>query len=350
MRKKRKAVPEGTAKFREETSKKSSEWLGQPAAKAYLGPRRGPRKWFFAVQQKWRGAVCGRIFVAWHVPCASISMSNRFTGLLGPTVVLIALLGFGVAGRAQTSAAPDPGAACRAAIAVAERERAIPTGLLQAIGRVESGRRDPVTGAFAPWPWTINAEGRGMFFPSREAAIAEVRQLQARGVRIIDTGCMQVNLYHHPNAFPALEQAFDPLSNARYAAQFLTELRATSGDWARAAGHYHSQTPERAEPYRARVLAAWAGEQGRPPGDPTAEAALLARFAAGGSGPLSLANRADRAQLIPLAPGAAGRGRGLDAYRAAPIMAIGQAPAAPTPAQPRTMPARGPWMFFRRPT
>ena len=52
MLKKRKAVPEGTAKFREETSKKGSERLGQPAAKAYLGPRRGPRKRFFAVQQK----------------------------------------------------------------------------------------------------------------------------------------------------------------------------------------------------------------------------------------------------------------------------------------------------------
>lgn len=254
-------------------------------------------------------------------------------------------LGFAPTGRAQ-SPPPEPGAACRAAIATAERERAVPAGLLQAIGRVESGRRDPQTGAFAPWPWTINAEGRGSYFPSREAAIAEVRQLQARGVRLIDIGCMQVNLHHHPNAFPSLDQAFDPLANARYAAQFLTELRAAGGDWVRAAGHYHSQTPERAEPYRARVVAAWAAEQGRPPGDPAAEAALLARFATG-SGPPSLANRADRAQVIPLAPGATGQGRGLDAYRAAPIMAIGRAAPAPPPA--RVTPARAPWSFFRRP-
>ncbi|MBW6398801.1 transglycosylase SLT domain-containing protein [Roseomonas sp. HJA6] len=223
----------------------------------------------------------------------------------------------------------------------------MPAGLLQAIGRVESGRRDPVTGQFGPWPWTINAEGRGMFFPTREAAIAEVRQLQARGVRLIDVGCMQVNLYHHPNAFPGLDQAFDPLTNARYAAQFLSELQASTQDWARAAGHYHSQTPERAEPYRARVLQAWAGEQGRPPGDPAAEAALLARFAAGGSGPLSLANRAERAQVIPLAPGAAGQGRGLDAYRAAPIMAIGRVAPAPQPV--RNSPAPSRVLFFRRP-
>ena len=253
---------------------------------------------------------------------------------------LVPLAGFAAVAGAQTAPPPDPGAACRAAIARAERDRGIPAGLLQAIGRVESGRRDPATGHFAPWPWTINAEGRGMFFPTREAAIAEVRQLQARGVRLIDVGCMQVNLHHHPNAFPGLEQAFDPLANARYAAQFLSELRGAGGDWARAAGHYHSQTPERAEPYRARVLSAWAGEQGRPPGDPAAEAALLARFAAG---PPGLANRADRAQVIPLAAGAAGQGRGLDAYRAAPIMMIGR------PAQ--VAPARAsPMMFFRRPT
>ena len=85
-------------------------------------------------------------------------------------------------GLATPAAAPDPSFACRAAIAVAEREQGIPSGLLQAIGRVESGRRDPATGRFAPWPWTINAEGRGMYFPTREAAIAEVRQLQARGM------------------------------------------------------------------------------------------------------------------------------------------------------------------------
>lgn len=269
-------------------------------------------------------------------------MTNRTIAILGPFTVLFGLLGFGTVGQAQPLPSADATAACRAAIAMAERERAVPAGLLQAIGRVESGRRDPATGQFAPWPWTINAEGRGMFFPTREAAIAEVRQLQSRGIRIIDIGCMQVNLHHHPNAFPTLEQAFDPLANARYAAQFLTELRAASGDWARATGHYHSQTPERAEPYRARVLSAWAGEQGRPPGDPAAVAALLARVAAGGAGPSGLANRADRAQVIPLAAGAAGQGRGLDAYRAAPIMAIGRAvPAAPVRGSPMA--------FFRRP-
>jgi hypothetical protein len=206
---------------------------------------------------------------------------------------------------------------------------------LQAIGRVESGRRDPETGHFAPWPWTINAEGEGKYFPTREAAIAHVRQLQARGVRIIDVGCMQVNLHHHPNAFASLEQAFDPLTNARYAARFLTELNGGRADWRQAAGHYHSQTPERAGPYREKVLAAWE-QEARNAGDSSAEALALARLRAGwgsaalaSAGGISLSNRAERAQIIPL-PGGNGRGfaaegspgRGLDAYRAAPIRAL----------------------------
>jgi hypothetical protein len=190
-----------------------------------------------------------------------------------------------------------------------------------------------------------------MYFPTREAAIAEVRQLQARGVRIIDVGCMQVNLHHHPNAFPTLEQAFDPLTNARYAARFLTELNSSRNDWARSAGHYHSQTPERAEPYRTRVLAAWAQEQNRPAGDTTAEAMALAALGAA-RGATGLEQGGGRARIIPLAAGnaGAGQGRGLDAYRSAPIMIVGRAPAPAPAAQPAVNipPPRGPFAFFRR--
>ena len=271
---------------------------------------------------------------------------GRWTRSLGTWLFLVLAVPAGA-----TPTQPDPGLACRGAIGAAEREAGIPAGLLQAIGRVESGRRDPATGRITPWPWTINAEGRGMYFPTREAAIAEVRQLQARGVRIIDVGCMQVNLHHHPHAFPTLEQAFDPLANARYAARFLTELQSTRNDWARAAGHYHSQTPERADPYRARVLAAWAQEQNGPGGDAAAEAMALAALA-GARGALGLANGADRARIIPMQAGAggAGQGRGLDAYRAAPIMMVGRPAAAapvPTPAV-NIPPPRGPFAFFRR--
>jgi hypothetical protein len=213
----------------------------------------------------------------------------------------------------------EQGQLCRAAIAQAERERGIPPRLLAAIGRVESGRRDPQTGVTQPWPWAINAEGRGSFFPDKAAAIAAVRALQADGMRSIDIGCLQINLRHHPQAFASLEEAFDPLANARYGARFLAELQATRGDWMQAAGSYHSQTPGFAEPYRARVAAAWLAEQGMPAAPPTA----LAAAAVPGGGAM-LGNGAERAPLLPAAPGA---GRGLDAYRAAPIPLAGRPPA-----------------------
>lgn len=155
-----------------------------------------------------------------------------------------------------------PGLQCRAAILAAERAAALPPQLMAAIARVESGRVDR-QGVVHPWPWTINAEGAGQYFETKEAALAAVRALQARGVQSIDVGCMQVNLAHHPHAFASLEQAFDPAANATYAARFLTELYATTRDWTRATAFYHSQTPERGELYQRRVAAVWPEEQKR---------------------------------------------------------------------------------------
>ena len=146
---------------------------------------------------------------------------------------------------------------CRAAIAGAERAGRVADKLMAAIGIVESGRRDPRTGQVGPWPWTINAEGAGQFFETKEQAIAAVQALQARGVRSIDVGCMQINLMYHPTAFATLEAAFDPVTNARYAARFLKALFARTADWSSAAAAYHSAVPERAEIYAQRVMAAW---------------------------------------------------------------------------------------------
>lgn len=226
------------------------------------------------------------------------------------------------AALAQPAPTADPTLQCRAAIARAELDAQIPPGLLQAIGRVESGRRNPETGAAGPWPWTINAEGRGHFFPDKAAAIAAVRELQGRGVRVIDVGCMQVNLHHHPRAFASLEEAFDPVSNARYAAQFLTQLHAARNDWMTAAGHYHSHTPDLAQAYRGRVQAAWPAAQARNAEDRALAGMNFAqqRGLAPPSSP-SLSNREERAQLLP---SAGGGGRGLDAYRANPIPVTGR--------------------------
>src|SRR5436190_23421065 len=76
-----------------------------------------------------------------------------------------------------------------------ETKHRIPRGLLHAISKAESGRKDD-TGRIVPWPWTINAQGQGYFFPTKEAAITAVQEMQAKGIESIDVGCMQINLYH----------------------------------------------------------------------------------------------------------------------------------------------------------
>ncbi len=167
------------------------------------------------------------------------------------TIAVFALLLAVVPAWAETA---SPFADCEAAIAAAERAPRIPDKLMPAISRVESGRLDPVSKRVRAWPWTINVEGTGFFFDAKEQAVAAVRALQARGVRSIDVGCMQVNLMHHPTAFASLDDAFEPTVNARYAAQFLMALYRQTGDWNLATANYHSADADRGEDYQRRVF------------------------------------------------------------------------------------------------
>lgn len=164
----------------------------------------------------------------------------------------------------ENSAGParlDDWGRCAAHTAAAEEILGLPPHLLLSIAKAESGRVTPDRRAVSAWPWTVMAEGRGRYLPSREAAIAEVHNLQARGVRNIDVGCMQINLRWHPQAFESLEQAFDPAFNVAYGAVFLADLHDRLGSWTDAVGRYHSATPAYSARYRARVLELWDRER-----------------------------------------------------------------------------------------
>jgi hypothetical protein len=203
-------------------------------------------------------------------------VSFRRTGLVATGLALAASLILTLpmrpGGAASTAAIGAQGIDpawkyCRAEIAKVERAQSIPAHLLAAISVVESGRQAPgsgkARGEISAWPWTVMAEGKGRYLPSKAAAIAEVEKLRARGVRNIDVGCMQVNLQYHPDAFADLEEAFDPAANVAYAAEFLTRLRQDKGSWSKAVAHYHSATPARHVVYRAKVFAAWRDERRR---------------------------------------------------------------------------------------
>jgi hypothetical protein len=151
----------------------------------------------------------------------------------------------------------DDATACVAASIAVQRASRLPPQLLHAIGIVETGRIDPVRHVLAPWPWSVDANGEGHMYDSKAQAIAAVIQLQAAGISSIDVGCMQINLYHHPDAFASLDEAFDPTANTAYAGRFLWRLFEQTGSWPSAAAAYHSQTPSLAQPYAARVMAAW---------------------------------------------------------------------------------------------
>lgn len=152
--------------------------------------------------------------------------------------------------EAALGQAPDA-SRCLTAILEAEARYGIPENLLLAIGLQEAGRE--VGGELTVWPWTANAAGRGLFFTDKEALEAWVRQTQAAGISSIDVGCMQVNQKWHGQHFSGLEEATTPEANVDYAARFLLTLKDQTGDWWRAAGRYHSATPDLAETYLTKL-------------------------------------------------------------------------------------------------
>jgi len=157
--------------------------------------------------------------------------------------------------RTFTVARQSSAQLCTDAVDEVQQISTLPPHLLAAIARVESGRLDPHTRTWQPWPWTINVDGRGYFFDSKTEAVAAVRALETIGITSVDVGCMQINLQQHPHAFASLDTAFDPRMNARYASRFLNELFASTGSWTKAAQWYHSATPALGIPYEQKVMA-----------------------------------------------------------------------------------------------
>jgi len=182
-------------------------------------------------------------------------MAPRFRRFFIPPLVASGLLAPGLA----LADSPPSSSACAIAGAAAEQVATLPPNMLVSIGMVESGRTDPLTGKISPWPWTVNADGAGHYFTSKADAIAFTRLAESSGAQDVDVGCFQISLQNHPNAFATLDDAFDPVANATYAAGYLTELKAQTGSWESAIADYHSADPEYGLPYQQRVLAAWHG-------------------------------------------------------------------------------------------
>ena len=210
---------------------------------------------------------------------------------------------------------------CRHAIAAAERAHGIPTHLLAAIARVESGRRDEASGSFNPWPWTINFDGAGSFYDNKTQAVAAATSMRPRATKSIDVGCMQISLTYHPDAFSTMEQAFDPFANTDYGARVLVQLHEKSGSWPKAVELYHSATPDLGHDYGVKVYAALPMEQKLTAAPPFP---LPGGWASSANRSLMASTlRQAPARIIPRATGLGGQaaapGRTLDSYRASPV-------------------------------
>lgn len=136
-----------------------------------------------------------------------------------------------------------PDAICDQAAIVVANETGVPHNVLLAITRTETARYG------APWPWTVNMGGDGHWFETRSAALQFVERRRAGGVSNFDVGCFQINFRWHGQHFSSVDAMFDPLENARYAADFLTELYSEFGSWDSAVGAYHSRTERHAARY-----------------------------------------------------------------------------------------------------
>lgn len=146
-------------------------------------------------------------------------------------------------------ATSDPAQICDHAARQVAAQSDVPLAVLRAITRTETGRSTQ-EGTLMPWPWTVNMQGKGIWFDTEDQARVYVFRHFKKGARSFDIGCFQINYRWHHQGFNSIEEMFDPMLNAKYAAHFLAKLHKELGSWDRAVGAYHSRT----EKYAARYL------------------------------------------------------------------------------------------------
>lgn len=172
---------------------------------------------------------------------------TKFTGFLitqaAKSAVIFAVLSL----MSSIASASSPADLCHVAGREAANSAGVPEDVLRALTLVETGRKKGKK--FQPWPWTVNVEGKGRWFETSDEALSYVYKHYKTGARSFDVGCFQINFRWHGQAFASIEEMFDPVANANYAAAFIKSLKTEMGTWTAAAGAYHSRTPKFAKKY-----------------------------------------------------------------------------------------------------
>ncbi|MEW9616622.1 transglycosylase SLT domain-containing protein [Shinella sp. S4-D37] len=148
---------------------------------------------------------------------------------------LLALLAASLSAlAASTSDAQAAVGACEREILAAAAKYDIPAGILYSVGLTETGRKGSLQ------PYAMNIEGKAFFGRDRRDALKAFEAARARGAKLIDLGCMQINHYFHGDQFSSPAEMFDPRRNVEYAASFLARLHARHETWTMAVARYHA--------------------------------------------------------------------------------------------------------------
>lgn len=129
------------------------------------------------------------------------------------------------------SAAPNP---CEPEILRASERYGVPVGILYAVGLTETGNSGSLQ------PNAMNIEGKAVFPASRATALSTLEEARLDGARLIDIGCMQINVRYHGEHFRSVADMFDPRQNVDYAARFLVQLKRRHDTWSMAVARYHA--------------------------------------------------------------------------------------------------------------
>ncbi|SDQ92870.1 transglycosylase SLT domain-containing protein [Pseudovibrio sp. Tun.PSC04-5.I4] len=123
---------------------------------------------------------------------------------------------------------------CERQMQQAAQKYDVPLGILYAVGLTETGRKNSLH------PYALNIAGKSYFASSATEALAVIKRSRNRGVKLIDVGCMQINIYYHLSKFSSLKAMLDPSQNVDYAARFLSELKQREKTWTMAVARYHA--------------------------------------------------------------------------------------------------------------
>jgi soluble lytic murein transglycosylase-like protein len=118
----------------------------------------------------------------------------------------------------------------------------VPADLIRAIARVESGLS----------PWTINVEGKGYVFDSKEKAMEKAQEADKSG-KSYDSGVMQVNNFWLKKYGIPLEAALDPAANIHLGSWILKQELLRHGETWSAVGAYHSPNTDKSQIYIEKI-------------------------------------------------------------------------------------------------